>query len=77
MSTERRLIRAVEDQLGIQKGGVKLTDSFIDDLDCDSLDAIEILMAIEEEFDVEIGESRYERAGFTVGDAVALVDSIK
>ena len=54
MSTEQKEIRVIEHYLGMPKGSVKLSNEFTDDLGCDSLDSIEMLMVMEEEFDIEI-----------------------
>lgn len=75
--TEKIVLRVIEHHLGLSKGTVKLLDTFIDDLDCDSLDAIEIVMALEEEFDAEIDDTRWEYPSFTVNDAIALINSTK
>ena len=57
------------DQLGVTEGSVTLEASFIDDLGADSLDIVELIMAIEEEFDLEIPDSDAEKV-VTVNDVV-------
>ena len=59
----------VVEQLGVEEDAVVMEASFIDDLGADSLDIVELIMALEEEFDVEIPDEDAEKIG-TVGDAV-------
>jgi len=51
---EQRLVDIIVDQLGVKKEEVVPAASFVDDLGADSLDTVELVMALEEEFDVEI-----------------------
>ncbi len=60
------------DQLGADEGDVTLEASFIDDLDADSLDIVELMMALEEEFDIEIPDEDAEKIS-TVNDAVEYI----
>jgi acyl carrier protein len=71
--TEQRVKKIVVDHLGVEESEVKLEASFIDDLGADSLDIVELVMAFEEEFGVEIPDDAAEKIG-TVGDAVAYID---
>ena len=57
------------EQLGVADTAVTMEASFIDDLGADSLDIVELVMAIEEEFDIEIPDSDAEKV-VTVGDVV-------
>ena len=59
----------VADQLSIDPEDVTMESSFIDDLGADSLDIVELLMALEEEFDIEIPDEEAEKL-ITVGDVV-------
>ena len=59
----------IVDQLGVQETVVSKEASFIDDLGADSLDIVELVMALEEEFDIEIPDSDAEKV-VTVGDVV-------
>ncbi|MCG8499652.1 MAG: acyl carrier protein [Firmicutes bacterium] len=59
----------VVDQLGVEEDDVKMEASFIDDLGADSLDIVELIMALEEEFDLEIPDEEAEKI-VTVGDVV-------
>ena len=59
----------IVEQLGVADTAVTMEASFIDDLGADSLDIVELIMAIEEEFDIEIPDSDAEKV-VTVGDVV-------
>ncbi len=59
----------IVDQLGVDEDDVKLEASFIDDLGADSLDIVELIMALEEEFDMEIPDEEAEKIS-TVGNVV-------
>ena len=59
----------IVEQLGVTEGNVTLEASFIDDLGADSLDIVELIMALEEEFDIEIPDADAEKV-VTVGDVV-------
>ncbi len=59
----------IVEQLGVTDTSVTMEASFIDDLGADSLDIVELVMAIEEEFDIEIPDSDAEKVT-TVGDVV-------
>lgn len=60
------------DQLGADEDVVTMEASFIDDLEADSLDIVELMMALEEEFDIEIPDEDAEKIS-TVGDAVEYI----
>jgi len=66
----------VAEQLGIEADEVLLESSFIDDLGADSLDIVELLMALEEEFDIEIPDEEAEKLS-TVGDVVDYIKNNK
>ena len=59
----------IVEQLGVAETAVTLEASFIDDLGADSLDIVELVMALEEEFDIEITDAYAEKV-VTVGDVV-------
>jgi acyl carrier protein len=67
---EERVTEIIVDQLGISPEEVVPEASFIDDLGADSLDIVELVMAMEEEFNVEIPDEDAERIQ-TIGDAIA------
>ena len=60
------------DQLGVEEESIKLDTSFIDDLGADSLDIVELIMALEEEFDMQIPDSEAEKIA-TVNDVVEYI----
>jgi len=62
----------IVEQLGVDESEVKPEASFIDDLGADSLDIVELIMALEEEFDLEIPDKDAEKI-VTVGDAVEYI----
>lgn len=67
-----RMQRIIVEQLGVEKDQVTLNSSFVDDLGADSLDIVELVMAMEEEFDMQIPDEEAEKIR-TVGDAVKFV----
>lgn len=71
-----RVKKIVVDHLGVDAGKVSEGASFIDDLGADSLDTVELVMAFEEEFSVEIPDDAAEKIQ-TVGDAVSFIESQK
>jgi acyl carrier protein len=77
MSTiEDRVKKIVIEQLGVKEEDVTSTASFVDDLGADSLDTVELVMALEEEFDTEIPDEDAEKIT-TVQQAVEYVNSHK
>ena len=74
MSVEERVTKIVCEQLGVGEDEVNLTSSFVDDLGADSLDTVELVMALEEEFDLEIADEEAEKIS-TVQDAVNYINS--
>lgn len=60
------------EQLGVEEAEVKMEASFVDDLGADSLDIVELVMALEEEFDLEIPDEDAEKIR-TVGDSVKYI----
>ena len=70
MELEQRVSEIIVEQLGVSRDDIEAESSFIDDLGADSLDIVELVMAMEEEFGVEISEEDSEKLQ-TFGDAVA------
>jgi acyl carrier protein len=64
--------KIIVEQLGVEDADVHMESSFIEDLGADSLDIVELIMALEEEFDIEIPDSDAEKIA-TVGDAVEYI----
>ncbi len=74
MSTiEERVKKIVVEQLGVKEEDVNAEASFVDDLGADSLDTVELVMALEEEFDLEIPDEEAEK----ISTVQAAVDYIK
>ena len=69
MSVEKRIKEIVAEQLGVEESQVSNESSFMDDLGADSLDTVELVMALEEEFDIEISDENAEKIQ-TVQDAI-------
>jgi acyl carrier protein len=69
MALEDRVTDLIVEQLGVAKDEAVLKASFIDDLGADSLDIVELVMSLEEEFDIEIPDEDAEKIQ-TIGDAV-------
>ncbi len=73
MSVEEKVKKIIVDQLGISPDEVTLDAKFVDDLGADSLDIVELIMAFEEEFEIEIPDEDAEKIE-TVGDAVRYIE---
>ena len=73
-NVEQRVMKIVAEQLGVNEGEVKSESSFVDDLGADSLDTVELVMALEEEFDCEIPDEEAEKIT-TVKQAVDYVSA--
>ncbi|MCH2476549.1 MAG: acyl carrier protein [Gammaproteobacteria bacterium] len=74
MSVNERVKNIVAEQLGIGVDEVSNESSFIDDLGADSLDTVELVMALEEEFDVEISDEQAENIS-TVQSAIDYINN--
>jgi acyl carrier protein len=73
---EQKVKTIIAEQLGVGEDEIKSTSSFIEDLGADSLDIVELVMAMEEEFEVEIPDEEAENIK-TVQDAVNYVTTHK
>jgi acyl carrier protein len=74
MSVEEKVKEIIAEQLGVKKEEIKSESSFIDDLGADSLDTVEVVMALEEEFGIEIPDEDAEKIT-TVGEAIKYIDT--
>ena len=73
MSTFEKVRNVTAEQLGVKENEVKSESRFVEDLGADSLDTVELVMAIEEEYGIEIPDEDAEKAK-TVGDVVEYIN---
>lgn len=73
-SVDERVKKIIVEQLGVNESEVSTTASFVDDLGADSLDTVELVMALEEEFDCEIPDEEAEKIT-TVQQAVDYINA--
>jgi len=73
-SVEERVVKIVAEQLGVNEGEVSKGSSFVNDLGADSLDTVELVMALEEEFDCEIPDEEAEKIT-TVQQAIDYINA--
>ena len=73
MAVEEKIKSIIAEQLGVKAEEVTPQASFIDDLGADSLDTVELIMALEEEFGVEIPDEDAEKMT-TVGEAIKYIE---
>jgi len=69
-----RVSKVIVDRLGVDESEVKVEASFREDLGADSLDVVELVMELEDEFDMEISDEDAEKIA-TVGDAISYIES--
>ena len=74
MSIEERVKKIIVEQLGVKEEDVKPEASFVEDLGADSLDTVELVMSLEEEFDIEIPDEEAEKIT-TVQSAIDYVQN--
>jgi acyl carrier protein len=74
MSLEEKVKKIIVDQLGVSPDDVRPDASFVEDLGADSLDLTELIMAMEEEFDIEIADEDAQKL-LKVKDALAYIES--
>ena len=73
-SVEERVKKLICEQLGVKEDEVGTDASFVEDLGADSLDTVELVMALEEEFDLEIADEDAEKIS-TVNEAVSYINN--
>lgn len=71
---QERVQNIIVEQLGVEADQVKREAQFVNDLGADSLDTVELIMALEEEFDIEIPDDKAEKIK-TVGEAIDYIES--
>ncbi|HUA22166.1 MAG TPA: acyl carrier protein [Bryobacteraceae bacterium] len=76
MSVEQRVKQIIVEQLGVDEGQVDNSASFVDDLGADSLDIVELVMAFEEAFDIDIPDEDAEKIS-TVKEAIDYIENKK
>ena len=74
MTIEERVKKVIEDQLSVNMDQITKEASFIDDLGADSLDTVELVMALEEEFGIEIPDEEAEKIT-KVGEALDYIEA--
>ena len=73
MSTFEQVKKIVKEQLGVEEDEIQMSSTFVDDFGADSLDIVELIMAFEEEFNIEIPDEKAEKIK-TVEDVVKYID---
>ena len=73
MSTFEQVKKIVKEQLGVEEDEIQMSSTFVDDLGADSLDIVELIMAFEEEFNIEIPDEKAEKIK-TVEDVVKYIE---
>ena len=73
-SVEERVVNIVAEQLGVEKDKIKRESNFVNDLGADSLDTVELVMELEEEFNINIPDESAEKIQ-TVGEAISHIES--
>jgi acyl carrier protein len=76
MSAEEKIKQIICEQLEVKEADVVPEASFVDDLGADSLDQVELIMALEEEFDISISDDDAEKIA-TVKDAIEYIEKSK
>ena len=68
--------KLIVDQFGVDESKIAMETAFVEDLNADSLDIVELIMAIEEEFDIEVDDTQVEHIK-TVGDVVNYISELE
>jgi len=73
VSVEEKVVGIVSDQLDTPKEDITRASSFVDDLKADSLDIVDLVMALEDEFDIKIPDEDYDKIK-SVGDVITYIE---
>ena len=73
---QERIVKIISEQLGKDESEISMSSNFIEDLDADSLDTVELVMALEEEFEIDIPDEAAEKIT-TVQSAVDFISETK
>ncbi len=76
MDTFEKVKKLVSDKLGVEGDKITEKSSFVDDLGADSLDLVDLVMALEDEFGIKVDDDKLEKF-VTVGDVVEYINSVK
>lgn len=76
MTLDQEVISIIAEQLGVERSEVTPSKSFVEDLNADSLDLTELVMTLEEKFEVEISEDKAEKMK-TVKDVIDFIHALK
>ncbi len=75
MDTFERVKEILVEQLDVDEASITLETSILNDLEADSLDLVEVIMAIEEEFGIEVPDEEVEKIS-TVGEAISFINEL-
>ena len=73
---QKKIVKIISEQLGKNESDITMNSNFIEDLDADSLDTVELVMALEEEFEIDIPDESAEKIT-TVQSAVDFISKAK
>ena len=73
---QKKIVKIISEQLGKDESEISMSSNFIEDLDADSLDTVELVMALEEEFEIDIPDEAAEKIT-TVQSAVDFISDAK
>ncbi|MGC8611358.1 MAG: acyl carrier protein [Mesoaciditoga sp.] len=76
MDTFQKVKQLISDKLGVEGDKITEKSSFVDDLGADSLDLVDLVMALEDEFGIKVDDDKLEKF-VTVGDVVQYINSVR
>ena len=71
-----KIAQGIAEQLGVDAGNIKMESRLVDDLKADSLDIVELIMNLEQEYDIQVEDDSLEKL-VTVGDIVTYIEKAK